>query len=133
MIVTANNKDTILLHGAPVWYQVVKYRGRMKRVQRRALPGFGSAYKIVSTAGLQVITGVTRIHLQADGQRRVHVSGTQNRAALRGATKNSSTNGWTTSADYYTRRIGKDADNESEYYGEADSAKYTVFKCVRWV
>ncbi|KAF6212789.1 hypothetical protein GE061_010498 [Apolygus lucorum] len=73
--------DAILLYGAEVWADALKfqkYRTRIESVQRRGALRICSGYRTVSAPAVQVVAGVTPIDLLADERRRIHLRKAEN-------------------------------------------------------
>lgn len=70
---------SILLYGAPVWYDKVSrinlYRNLLIKAQRKALLRVASAYRTVATEALQVITGTIPIDLMAKERKSIYQTG----------------------------------------------------------
>lgn len=67
-VVLCSAMHSVFLHAAPVWRGVLdlqKYRNLLINVKRKMLLRVASAFRMVFWGGLQVITGVTPIDLQA--------------------------------------------------------------------
>lgn len=77
---------SILLYGAPVWYEALRYareRKRLEGVQRKMLLRVTSAYRTVSAKALQVIAGTVPVYLLAEERKNVYESGEGNVPAVR--------------------------------------------------
>lgn len=66
---------SIILYGAPVWHEALtrlKYKNMLSGIQRRALLRIASGYRTVSTAAIQVISGIPPISLIVEERLRLY-------------------------------------------------------------
>lgn len=88
---------SIVLYGAPIWQQAIsrkKYREVMERTQRKLLLRVACAYRTVSLAALQVITGITPIDLMVQERTFMHEHRQEDRKAVTRVTKLNTERAW---------------------------------------
>lgn len=88
---------SILLYGAPIWENVIrfkKYRAMLIRTQRKMLLRVASAYKTTSNEALQIITGITPIDIMVEERVRMHRRNGQTLEEARLTAKDKSIETW---------------------------------------
>jgi Reverse transcriptase (RNA-dependent DNA polymerase)/Endonuclease-reverse transcriptase len=89
--------QSILLYAAPIWHnamRVKKYKGMVMSIQRRALIRVAAAYRTISTAAVQVITGITPIHILIEEQKLIFDEGNGHKEEVRAAAREVSLQKW---------------------------------------
>nr|CAH7734770.1 unnamed protein product [Callosobruchus chinensis] len=111
--------QSIVLYGAPVWGKALqrkKYRMMVDRVQRKSLLRVASAYRTVSAAAVQVVTGTPPLSLLAEERRRVHIAGNGQIPSVRKAARQQTIREWqviweqNTETAQWTKRLIPDLD-----------------------
>lgn len=88
---------SILLYGAPVWQNVLKYKRekeRLIKVQRKMLLRVISSYRTVSAVEVQVVTGIPPIDLLIEERARVHSRTEEHTAVLKEEERRKTLQAW---------------------------------------